>query len=164
MDGYRAAVTLSVARNADRAELRRAFRARAKQLHPDAGPTGSELAFIQLREAFDHLMAIAPETASPTRESQRSEPQRPEPHRQPQRTAPPRPAAPRFEVFRAEPRPIVDVADAQQRRCHLSPSRRPVDLERDARGRRFADHLEAAQATVDLAARLSCRRDADRTR
>lgn len=130
MDGHTAAAALLVAWDASQDELRRAFRARAKELHPDAGTQGSESAFIQLREAFDHLMATAPEVVSST-------------------GAPRRQTLPRFEVPAAEPRLItVDLADAQKRRTRLSPTRRSADPDRAARARRFADHLAAANATV----------------
>jgi hypothetical protein len=61
MDGTIAAATLGVSTAATKDELRRAFRARAKALHPDAGGDGSSDAFRALRAAFDLLMARAPE-------------------------------------------------------------------------------------------------------
>lgn len=130
MDGYTAAAALFVARNANRDELRRAFRARAKELHPDTNPHGSESAFIQLREAFDHLMATASEAAPSPSATQRQ-------------------TAARFEVPTATPRPIsVDLSDTQKHRPRFSTDHRPIDPEGDARGRRFADHLAAAMTTL----------------
>lgn len=61
MDGRTAAATLGVGPRATRAEIRQAFRARAKVLHPDAGPAGSSERFIALRLAVEQLMADAPE-------------------------------------------------------------------------------------------------------
>ncbi len=126
MDGYRAAAALLVDRDATRDELRRAFRARAKQLHPDAGPCGSEADFIQLRAAFDHLMATATDPALPTVEP--TEPRRPSP----------------FDNAATRPRfATVDMTDAPRYRRHRSPEARPADAGREDRGRRFAEHLAA---------------------
>lgn len=133
MDGYRAAAALLVDRDATRDQLRRAFRARAKQLHPDTGPHGSEADFIQLREAFDLLMATATDQVSPV-----SAPE-------------PAPAAPRhrspFDVASARPRcSTVDMTDAPRQRRHRSSIAPQADPEQQARGRRFSDHLAAAKA------------------
>ena len=133
MDGYRAAAALLVDRDATRDELRRAFRARAKQLHPDAGPHGSEADFIQLREAFDLLMATAADPASAI----------PEPAAVP---VAPLQRSP-FDTASARPRfAAVDVTDAPRQRRHRSSDVRRVDPEHQARGRQFAEHLAAAQA------------------
>lgn len=64
MDGLLAAVTLGVDPRANRDELRRAFRARARRVHPDA-PSGSPEAFLALRAALDLLWTSAPEAPSP---------------------------------------------------------------------------------------------------
>ena len=66
MDGSTAAAVLGVAPGATRAELRRAFRARAKLAHPDSGlAAGSDDAFVTLRTAFEQLDAAAPDHPRP---------------------------------------------------------------------------------------------------
>jgi hypothetical protein len=57
MDGATAGAVLGVAQDATEREIVLAYRARAKQAHPDA--TGSAEAFVSLRAAFDHLLAAA---------------------------------------------------------------------------------------------------------
>ena len=128
MDGRSAAAILGVDRRASKDELRRAFRARAKEVHPDTGPQGSESAFVALHEAFELLMASAPERL---------------------------PAAePRYQA----PAPVrgrsIDLRDAPSR-THRgphsiprpTPTSAPTRSEpRDARGMTFGDHLAAALA------------------
>lgn len=97
MDGHTAAATLGVGPQATKDEIRRAFRARVKRVHPDvaahsraghtgaggtgAGPgpgqerPGSSDAFLALRAAFDLLVAAAPEIGvSPSRNAEASGP------------------------------------------------------------------------------------------
>lgn len=58
MDGQKAAATLGVDPQANKDEIRRAFRARVKLAHPDApGAEGSSEEFLQLRAAFEALLA-----------------------------------------------------------------------------------------------------------
>jgi hypothetical protein len=65
---------LGVAPGADRAAIRRAYRRRARALHPDLQPQLSELqrrrlehALAVVTDAYDQLMAAAPETPTPVR-------------------------------------------------------------------------------------------------
>lgn len=60
MDGRTAAATLGVDPHATRDEIRRAFRARVKRVHPDTGTHGSADDFIAVRQAFERLLADAP--------------------------------------------------------------------------------------------------------
>jgi len=62
MDGRTAAAVLGITQGATRDEIRRAFRARAKIVHPDAH--GTDEAFVALRAAADLLLATAPERPS----------------------------------------------------------------------------------------------------
>ncbi|MDH4077506.1 MAG: J domain-containing protein [Acidimicrobiia bacterium] len=57
MDGRTAAAVLGITQGATRDEIRRAFRARAKIVHPDAH--GTDQAFVTLRAAADLLLATA---------------------------------------------------------------------------------------------------------
>ena len=131
MDGRTAAATLGVDRHASKDELRRAFRARAKELHPDANPRGSASDFIALRRAFDVLLTTAPD--GPSR------PAAARPARSASSTSP-------FEAWSAAPAPTIDLADAPVRPARSRPAagidRRP----RDHRGLTFEDHLVAALA------------------
>ena len=138
MDGQRAAATLGVDRRATRDEIRRAFRARAKLLHPDTGPTGSMERFIALRRAFERLMAEAP-IAPP------ASPPGPSPARAGGRSGPFETAGRDHPVARS----TIDLTDSSRRPGRgtppaASPGREPV--RRDARGLSFADHLSAALA------------------
>lgn len=63
MDGRTAAAVLGITQGATRDEIRRAFRARAKIVHPDA--RGSDEAFVTLRAAADLLLAAAPARPAP---------------------------------------------------------------------------------------------------
>ena len=143
MDGQCAAATLGADRNANKDDVRRAFRARAKELHPDSGPHGSESAFIALRQAFEILMASAPEvaqSATSTGGSQAASPQR----------------ARAFETSASSSTAhSVDLADTD-RRVNVRPKRQPgrrtsqqrqPDHQAAARGIKFADHLAAAMAS-----------------
>lgn len=58
MDGTRARAVLGVSEHATQHDLRRAFRAQAKQTHPDAG--GDSEAFQTARRALLALQATAP--------------------------------------------------------------------------------------------------------
>lgn len=53
---------LGVAREATASEIKKAFRAKALQLHPDQG--GSDKAFLQLQEAFQYLITNQPADVS----------------------------------------------------------------------------------------------------
>ena len=74
-DGQRQAERLlGVAPGADRAVIRRAYRRRARALHPDLQPQLSELqrrrlehALAMVTEAYEQLMAVAPEAPKPAR-------------------------------------------------------------------------------------------------
>lgn len=74
-DGQRQAERLlGVAPGADRAAIRRAYRRRARALHPDLQPQLSELqrrrlehALAVVTEAYEQLMAAAPEAPKPVR-------------------------------------------------------------------------------------------------
>lgn len=74
-DGQRQAERLlGVAPGADRAAIRRAYRRRARALHPDLQPQLSELqrrrlehALAVVTEAYEQLMAAAPEAPRPAR-------------------------------------------------------------------------------------------------
>ncbi len=131
MDGRTAAATLGVGPRATRDEIRQAFRAKAKFLHPDAGAAGSAERFINLRLATEHLLANAPETIqSPGASS-------------PERSGTPS----RFDtsiVGATRPGRAIDLTDSIRRaRPHRGPGeRQPVT--RDARGLSFEDHLAAA--------------------
>ncbi len=121
MDGYRAAATLLVSRDADQDEVRRAFRARAKELHPDTGPSGSESAFVELREAFEQLMATAPAPRRPTVLD--------------------RPAN-RFDARSTADRSNrLDMTDTSRRRVRPAARRGAVDPDERARGLNFSRHL-----------------------
>ncbi len=125
MDGRTAAATLGVGPRATRDEIRQAFRAKAKFLHPDAGAAGSAERFINLRLATEQLLANAPEMPPPAR---------------------PGPAG-CFEnstVNGSDPRRAIDLTDSVRR---ARPNGRPGDrrpITRDARGPSFEDHLAAA--------------------
>jgi DnaJ domain len=65
---------LGVAQGADRAAIRRAYRRRARALHPDLQPQLSELqrrrlehALAVVTDAYEQLLAAAPETPKPVR-------------------------------------------------------------------------------------------------
>lgn len=139
MDGRKAAATLGVGPRATRGEIRRAFRARVKRAHPDAGGSGSEEAFIELRAAFDALMATAPERG-------------PEPAPVASRSGPwatadvGRPPIGALDV--------VDVVDVLGLRRSVATARRPRrrPVRRDRRGRSFDDHLAAALAAAPASA------------
>ncbi|MEM7274386.1 MAG: DnaJ domain-containing protein [Actinomycetota bacterium] len=133
MDGRTAAATLGVDPLATRDEIRRAFRARAKLLHPDAGPGGSAERFTALCLAVEVLLPTAPEAGT----------------------------VPRFDgaygmvgAAAADGRStMIDLTDSAARRPRPTPSvavppgRTAVaPVRRDARGRSFADHLAAALA------------------
>ncbi len=64
MDGRTAAATLGVSAGATREEIRQAFRARVKLVHPDT-TSGSPQAFLTLRAAFEFLVADAPAAVEP---------------------------------------------------------------------------------------------------
>lgn len=147
MDGYRAAATLLVAPDADQDEVRRAFRARAKALHPDAGPDGSAPAFVELCEAFDLMMASAPApdidraTAQATLGSDRF------------MAEPAIPAAGRVDVVdcgRARTRPTSTrrAVTRPGRAGHRVKANRPVDTERAARAESFDRHLATSLAAM----------------
>ena len=65
MDGRTAAAVLGVRPGATKQEIRRAFRARAKQVHPDLQPpqAPAATAFVTVRAAFELLLATAPDAA-----------------------------------------------------------------------------------------------------
>ncbi len=67
MDGTRARAVLGVSEHATQHDLRRAFRARAKQTHPDAG--GDAEAFQAARRALVALQSTAPAVAKHPREA-----------------------------------------------------------------------------------------------
>jgi len=123
MDGRTAAATLGVGPRATRDEIRQAFRAKAKFLHPDAGVAGSAERFINLRLATEQLLADAPGvTERPARSG-------------------------RFEGSTADPTRSgrgLDLTDSIRRaRASRTPGpQRPVT--RDAKGLSFEDHLAAA--------------------
>lgn len=131
MDGRTAAATLGVGPRATRDEIRQAFRAKAKFLHPDAGVAGSAERFINLRLATEQLLANAPEateTATPSSSAGTPGP---------------------FEsstIGRTRPGRAIDLTDSIRRaRPQRAPGQRqPVT--RDARGLSFEDHLAAALA------------------
>jgi hypothetical protein len=54
---------LGVAQGASLAEIKKAFRAKALQLHPDQG--GNDEDFRQLQEAFQHVISNQPATTDP---------------------------------------------------------------------------------------------------
>lgn len=130
MDGRTAAAALGVGPQATRDEIRRAFRARAKVLHPDVGAAGSAERFITLHRALERLLPEAPEAPDASE-------------------VPSTPATPsRFDGFAAStPRSglAIDLSDSvhrRQRSRRASGDRGPVT--RDARGLSFEDHLAAA--------------------
>lgn len=137
MDGRQAAATLGVDPRATRDEIRRAFRARVKRAHPDAGPAGSDEAFIELRGAFEYLLAQAPEPVVAREPVVDAEPE------------PFRPVAPAMASpwFAGVERPtVVDLVDSGPWTVRRS-APRPVDpVRRDRRGLSFDDHLAAALA------------------
>ncbi len=131
MDGRTAAATLGVGPRATRDEIRQAFRAKAKFLHPDAGVAGSAERFINLRLATEQLLANAPETAETATPSSSAGTPGP------------------FEsstVGTTRPGRAIDLTDSIRRaRPQRAPGQRqPVT--RDARGLSFEDHLAAALA------------------
>lgn len=67
MDGTRARAVLGVSEHATQNDLRRAFRARAKQTHPDAG--GNAEAFQTARRALIALQSRAPIVGNRSRET-----------------------------------------------------------------------------------------------
>lgn len=125
MDGQQAAAILGVAQWATRDELRRAFRARAKSLHPDAGSGGSTERFIELRLAFDRLIAEAPATEVSRRLDG-------------------------YETDAPRSAGSIDLTDTTARRPRRTATVAAVGSAgaasptRDARGLTFADHLAAA--------------------
>ncbi len=116
-------------------ELRRAFRARAKELHPDTGPQGSETAFIALREAFETLMATAPKPATAP-DSTGGLP-----------TAPPSRAL-KFEMATSQTTAgTINLMDTPRRAASETHRRVQTNRPSDIRGRSFAAHLATALAT-----------------
>lgn len=138
MDGQMAAATLGVGPQATRDEIRRAFRARVKRVHPDSGTHGSADAFIALRQALEHLLAEAP--VEPVAHSVGS------------RFAGPGSRPWSVEPGSAESRsvPMVDLTDVDRRRPPgvAGPAFRGVGVDpgRQARAQAFGDHLAAALA------------------
>ena len=121
MDDQAAAAFLGISLEATKQEITRAFRARAKVLHPDI--SGSDEAFVALRAAFELLHGQAPE------------------HRPAQR-----PAMTWRQAGRA-PASIIDLTGSQiraaaPRRQARSTTGAPGQP-RDASGMTFADHLVA---------------------
>ena len=144
MDGRTAAATLGVGPQATREQIRQAFRARAKVLHPDSGPAGSAERFIAIRAAAEQLLSEARATAA----------------------APSSPSAStdgaagvaRFEtegVVRPDRRTgSIDLTDTARRTArtgrpvagHPSGAGVPGPVRRDTNGLSFEDHLTAALA------------------
>lgn len=145
MDGRTAAATLGVGPRATRAEIRQAFRARAKVLHPDAGPAGSTERFIALRRAVEQLMAEAPE--GPVASEDSATP----PAASAVRTADRSWSTTTFgpaSTWSDRAGAAIDLTDTVRRPTrstgHRRSAARPVP--RDARGLSFEDHLAAALA------------------
>ena len=71
MDGPRARAVLGVAEHASPTELRRAFRERAKQTHPDLG--GNRNAFMAAQRALDALLATPASSPAATSSTHQGE-------------------------------------------------------------------------------------------
>jgi DnaJ domain len=141
MDPYR---TLGVTRGCTREDVKEAFRARVASAHPDRG--GEEAAFIELRTAYERILAELDRRTRPRRETKRSaRPSRNEGGTKPLDSTPDPGRADRAEVSRHDhtPRPPDPVISRRAYISWLSRASAEADRRDPRRRRKWARVLGA---------------------